>query len=112
MWYKAEFSSLLQSSVSQDSPEIILICWFAAQGTFLVKKLEKLLSMLKTDVQLNIFVKTMIHLVFRILWLIKKILCDSSKLSLLLINFNTSLLKINNLIKKKIIKKILLTTNV
>ncbi len=29
---KAEFSaSLLQSSVSHDSPEIILICWFAAQ---------------------------------------------------------------------------------
>ncbi len=33
---KAEFSaSLLQSSVSHDPSEIILICWFAAQKTFL-----------------------------------------------------------------------------
>ncbi len=38
---KAEFSaSLLQSSVSHDPSELILICWFAAQGA--------LLSMLKT----------------------------------------------------------------
>ncbi len=44
LWCKAEFSaSLLQSSVSHDPPEIILICWFAA-----------------------IFVETMIF--FRILW--------------------------------------------
>ncbi len=28
--------SLLQSSVSQDPPEIILTCWFAAQETFLI----------------------------------------------------------------------------
>ncbi len=34
---KAEFSaSLLQSSVSHDSSEIILIYWFAAQETFLI----------------------------------------------------------------------------
>ncbi len=34
---KAEFSSqLLQSSVSHDAPEIILICWFTAQETFLI----------------------------------------------------------------------------
>ncbi len=34
---EAEFSaSLLQSSVSHDPSEIILICWFAAQYTFLV----------------------------------------------------------------------------
>ncbi len=34
---KAVFSaSLLQSSVSHDSSEIILICWFAAQETFLI----------------------------------------------------------------------------
>ncbi len=33
---KAEFSaSLLQSSVSRDPSEIILICWFAAQETFI-----------------------------------------------------------------------------
>ncbi len=33
---KAKFSaSLLQSSVSHDSSEIILICWFAAQETFI-----------------------------------------------------------------------------
>ncbi len=32
MWYKAEFSaSLLQSSLSNDSSEIILIRWFADQ---------------------------------------------------------------------------------
>ncbi len=34
MWRKAEFSaSSLQSSVSHDPSEIILICWFAAQET-------------------------------------------------------------------------------
>ncbi len=34
---KSEFSaSLLQSSVSHDPSEIIIICWFAAQQTFLV----------------------------------------------------------------------------
>ncbi len=34
---KAEFSAtLLQSSVSHDPSEIILICWFAAQDTFLI----------------------------------------------------------------------------
>ncbi len=46
---KAEFSaSLLQSSVSHDPSEIILIYWFAAQETFMiisnvgVKKTENL----------------------------------------------------------------------
>ncbi len=34
MWCKAE--SLLQSSVSHDPSEIIRICWFAAQETFLI----------------------------------------------------------------------------
>ncbi len=35
LWCKAEFSaSLLQSSVSHDPSEIILIYWFAAQKTF------------------------------------------------------------------------------
>ncbi len=34
---KAEFSaSLLQSSVSHDTSEIILIYWFSAQETFLI----------------------------------------------------------------------------
>ncbi len=34
---KAEFSaSLLESSVSHDPPEIILIYWFDAQWTFLI----------------------------------------------------------------------------
>jgi len=34
---KAEFSaSLLQSSLSHDPSETILICWFAAQETFLI----------------------------------------------------------------------------
>ncbi len=33
----AEFSaSLLQSSVSRDPSEMILICWFGAQQTFIV----------------------------------------------------------------------------
>ncbi len=37
MWCKAKFSaSLLQSSVSHDSSEIILICWFADSETFLI----------------------------------------------------------------------------
>ncbi len=34
---KAEFlASLLQSSVSHDPSEIILICWFAPQETFII----------------------------------------------------------------------------
>ncbi len=34
---KAVFSaSLLQSSVSQDPSEIILICWFTVQQTFII----------------------------------------------------------------------------
>jgi len=34
---KAEFSaSLLQSLVSHDPSEIIVICWFAAQDTFMI----------------------------------------------------------------------------
>ncbi len=38
---KAEFSaSLLQSSVSNDGSEIILMCWFGAQETFLIIKVE------------------------------------------------------------------------
>ncbi len=37
LWCKAEFSaSLLQSSVSHDPSEIILIYWFAGQETFLI----------------------------------------------------------------------------
>ncbi len=37
LWCKAEFSSsFLQSSVSHDPSEIIIICWFAAQETFLI----------------------------------------------------------------------------
>ncbi len=37
LWCKAEFSaSLLQSSVSHDPSEIILICLFAAQETFII----------------------------------------------------------------------------
>ncbi len=38
---KAELSaSLVQSSVSHDSSEIILIWWFAAQETFLIINVE------------------------------------------------------------------------
>ncbi len=34
---KTQFlASLLQSSVSHDPSEIILICWFAAQETFVI----------------------------------------------------------------------------
>ncbi len=37
LWSKAEFSaSLLQSLVSHDPSEIILICWFAAQETLII----------------------------------------------------------------------------
>jgi len=32
---KTEYPASFQSSVSHDSSEIILICWFAAQETFL-----------------------------------------------------------------------------
>ncbi len=41
MWCKAEFSaSLLQSSVSHDPSEIILICWFGAWETFIIINVE------------------------------------------------------------------------
>ncbi len=41
---KAEFSaSLLQFSVSHDPSEIILICWFAVQETFIFINVEYLL---------------------------------------------------------------------
>ncbi len=50
-WRKAKFSaSLLQSSVTHDPSEIILIYWFTAQETFLS-------SMLRTTVLLKIFVE-------------------------------------------------------
>jgi len=52
MWCKAGFSaSSLQSSVSHDASEIILICWFGAQGYFF-------LLMMKTVVLLYIFMET------------------------------------------------------
>ncbi len=38
LWWKSEFSaSLLQSSVSHDPSEIILICWFGAQKNIIIK---------------------------------------------------------------------------
>ncbi len=48
---KAEFStSLLQSSVSHDLSEIILICWFDAQKyIFLIKYLSENLKLIKSD---------------------------------------------------------------
>ncbi len=58
LWCNAEFpaviNSSLQSSVSHDPSEIILICWFAAQETFLI------IFNVETVVLLNTF--------FRILW--------------------------------------------
>ncbi len=50
-------ASLLRSSVSHDPSEIILICWFAAQESFLIIIL--LFSMLKTVVVVPIFTETM-----------------------------------------------------
>ncbi len=62
---KAEFSaSFLQSSVSHDPSEIILICWLAAQETFLIINVENSCS------ASYIFVET-ITLFFRILWWIE-----------------------------------------
>ncbi len=52
---KAEFSaSLLQSSVSHDASEIILICRFAVGETFLIINVE-------TDVLLHMFVENRIE---------------------------------------------------
>ncbi len=63
---KAEFSaSLLQSSVSHDPSEIILIYKFAAQEA--LKIILSILSMMKIVVQLNIFVEIVIYLCFGIL---------------------------------------------
>jgi len=39
---KAEFPALLcQSSLSHETSEIILICWFCAQETFLIINVKK-----------------------------------------------------------------------
>jgi len=56
-YVKAEFpASQLQSSVSHDPSDIILIWWYAAQKHFI------LLSMLKTvAVRLNILMETLLH---------------------------------------------------
>ncbi len=62
LWRKAEFS-LLMSSVSHHPSEIILICWFVAQESFLIIiNVEKV-------VLLNIFVEIMIQ--FQYFWLIE-----------------------------------------
>ncbi len=48
--------NLLQSTVSYDPPEIIVICWFAAKETLpIILNADK-----KTVVLLNIFVEPMI----------------------------------------------------
>ncbi len=60
MMTKLNFQQPLLRSVSRDLSNILQVCWFGAQETFLM-----LLSMLKTVVLL-IFVETMIF--FRILW--------------------------------------------
>ncbi len=53
---KDEFlASLLQSSVTHDLSEIILICWFAAQETFLI------IIHFSAVVLLNIFMKEKSH---------------------------------------------------
>ncbi len=56
LWCKAEYSaSLLQSSVSYDPSEIILIWWFTAQDTFLI------IIIVETVVLLHISVKIVIY---------------------------------------------------
>ncbi len=68
MWCKTEFSaSLLQSSVSDDPSEIILICWFAAQVTFIIIE--------NSCAAQYILVKTMIKKKFQILWWIESLKC-------------------------------------
>ncbi len=58
---------LLQSLVSHDPPEIIIIRWFAAQ------EIGLLVSMLKTVVLLNIFLDTIFleTMFFTIIWGLK-----------------------------------------
>ncbi len=63
LWCKL---NLLQSTVSRDPSEIIVICWFAAKETLpIILNADK-----KTVVLLNIFVEPMI--LFRIIWWITK----------------------------------------
>ncbi len=59
-WKSCISASLLQSSVSHDPSEIIIICWFAAQEIFLI------ILMLKTVVLHNILWKLWCILFFRI----------------------------------------------
>ncbi len=73
---KTEFKgSLLQSSVSHDSSEIILIFWFDAQETFLI------IINVETVLLLHIFVQTVIYF--------QDSLINSSKEQLLFINVFT-----------------------
>ncbi len=53
----SHYSSLHDLMLSHDPSEIILICWLAAQETFLI---IIYVEMLKTVVMLNIFVETLI----------------------------------------------------
>jgi len=59
-------TSLLQSSVSHDPSEITIICWFAAQETFLI------IIIIEIVVLLIIFVETIMQFI-RILWWIEGI---------------------------------------
>ncbi len=59
---KAEFSaSLLQSSVSHDPSEIILICWFAAQDTFTIINVKYRYQVLFSET----FIKNYVSLWFK-----------------------------------------------
>ncbi len=55
--------------MSHDPSEIILICWFAAQETFLIIINKKIIIIKKKTVVLfNVFVEILINFFFRILW--------------------------------------------
>ncbi len=63
LWCKA---SLLQSSVSYDPSEIILICWFTAQETFLI-----IINVENSSVSTNIHIRGQQFLAFK--WFILKL---------------------------------------
>ncbi len=64
LWWKAEFSaSLLRSLVSHNPSEIILICWLAAEETYLI-----IMNMKNSCAAYNIFVETGIKN-FMIFWI-------------------------------------------
>ncbi len=93
LWCNAVFSALLlQSSVSHDPSEIIIICWFAAQETFLI------IIFFENSCSATYFLWKLWHILFfRILrWI--EIFCNINVFTVHFDQFNAPLLKKSTII--------------